>query len=84
MFFGCLCLGEAFSSLSANEKSCVPVLLKYWHETFGACWLWGGLGLSVEMGGLWESSHRVMFHEVGSALVVPSPRLRSPTSGAQA
>ena len=57
MFFGCLCLGEAFSSLSANEKSCVPVLLKYWHETFGACWLWGGLDLSVEMGGLWQSSH---------------------------
>ena len=36
-------LGMALGSLSANEQSCVPVLLKVWCEvsSTGACLSWG-------------------------------------------
>lgn len=71
--------------LSANGQVCVSVLLMVCEVSeIGAFSLCVGVWSHYDNGGLWESTHQLMFHEFGSFMVIKSPGLESPTLGVQA
>ena len=85
-FWGAFGFGMGLGSLPANVQSCVPVSLEDWRGTSctGACWLLGGAWSQCRYGGLWVGSHLLMFHGVGSSLMLHSAGVESPVSGIQA
>ena len=85
LFWGVNRLGIALGSQSANWLGCVLVVLKVWFEasSTGVCQPLSGAWSYCSDRDRWESSCQLMFHGVGSSLVVQSLGLGFPTLGVQ-
>ena len=71
-FWGVYRFGMALGSLPADVQCCVPILLQDQCEASRTsdCWLLGGTWSQCTYGGLWMSSHLLMFHGAGGSLMV--------------